>query len=440
MELAKCEDQADFVGKAKEEADRAVGLDYGSLLDVEALTAEALEAANKAASSGGAKQDGAGAKKGVPADSKKTPSAPSSGNAVAVDSVLGEDLDRARPLDHIIKPYVESFGLRVSVYDQPAEIEGQVILLLQQAKESPSVSFQGDALVKASAFMNDLVVPKKNKRQLDRTLSTTLSSSAAASMLGADPTLAELEEVLMKPRGEGATLDTFTAVVQRRTIIMSNIAQLAQLPHQRNRVIDTPSAIRGATTGSGGVSNNLTSSQQNTSSGTSTNPNKSSLITQRSALYSLARVWNPSDQFHRELLDAQIEMHYYLAGALVDKLSSMWIDPDAEQEYNRDVDAAIVKATAKAARVAAGLELDTASSNDGKNSGIEFLVPDPRALGLESKYASEEMNKIKKLVLLCLQKGNQYVSPFFSCSHSFCMSLLLLYLPLIPYTPTPNVS
>ena len=228
-------------------------------------------------------------------------------------------------------------------------------------------------------------------------------------MLGSDPSLSELEEVLMKPRGEGASFDTFSAVVQRRTIIMSTIAQLAQLPHQRNRVIDTPSTIRGGATGAGSVSNTLTSSQQNLSSGTSSNPNKSSLITQRSALYSLARVWNPSDQFHRELLDAQIELHYFLAGALVDKLSAMWIDPDAEQEYNRDVDAAVVKATAKAAKVAAGLEFDTGGSNDGpgqgKNSGIELLVPDPRALGLESRYASEEMNKIKKLVLLCLQKG-----------------------------------
>ena len=258
--------------------------------------------------------------------------------------------------------------------------------------------------------MNELVAPKKRANKVERTLNATLSSAAAASMLGGDPSLSELEEVLMKPRGEGATFDTFTEVVQRRTMIMSSIAQLAQLPHQRNRVIDTPSALRGGTSGSSTVSNNLNSSQRNASSATSSNPNKSSLITQRSALYSLARVWNPSDQFHRELLDAQIEMHYFLAGALVDKLSAMWIDPDAEQEYNRDVDAAVAKATAKAAKVAAGLEFDIANSNEGSgtSTGIELLVPDPRALGLESRYASEEMNKIKKLVLLCLQKGRPH--------------------------------
>jgi hypothetical protein len=92
-------------------------------------------------------------------------------------------------------------------------------------------------------------------------------------------------------------------------------------------------------------------------------------------------------------------MHFHLAGALVDKLAQAWLDPDAEQEYNRDVDAAAVKATAKAARVAAGL--DTPSDT----GGVEVLVPDPRALGLTSKYASEEMTRSKKLVLLCLSRA-----------------------------------
>ena len=33
LELSKCEEQADFVGKAKEEADNAEAVDYGALLD-----------------------------------------------------------------------------------------------------------------------------------------------------------------------------------------------------------------------------------------------------------------------------------------------------------------------------------------------------------------------------------------------------------------------
>jgi hypothetical protein len=113
LELAKCEEQADFVGKAKEEADKAEAVDYGALLDEQALLAEA-------AAAGGSKGADA-SKKAPPPDKKGAPAAAAAAVAAPAEGAAegeSEELDRARPLDHIIRPMMEVLGLRVSVYDQ----------------------------------------------------------------------------------------------------------------------------------------------------------------------------------------------------------------------------------------------------------------------------------------------------------------------------------
>jgi len=112
LELAKCEEQADFVGKAKEEAEKAEAVDYGVLLDEQALLADA-------AAAGGSKGADAG-KKAPPPDKKGAPAAAAAVAVPAEGAAEGEteELDRARPLDHVIRPMMEVLGLRVSVYDQ----------------------------------------------------------------------------------------------------------------------------------------------------------------------------------------------------------------------------------------------------------------------------------------------------------------------------------
>ena len=390
LELAKCEEQADFVGKAKDEAEKAAGVDYGVLLDVEALLTEAIDGAAAKAAGGKAADPG-----------KKPPPDPKKGSVVSAgtgsEGAIGEELDRARPLDHVIQPLVDILTLRVSVYDLPSNVEGQVWMLLQQAKESSSVAFQADTLLKACAYMMEVITPRKKKSR--RGPESTLSVTAAAALVGEAPTLDELEEVLLKPRGadqptpagstpataSGAAYNTFTTLTQTRAQIMHAIAQLAQLPHQRNRPVDAPST-RPALSAKPG--------------------NMSSAIAQRAAWYVLSHVWNPADTFHRELLDDQVEAHYHLACALVDRLALHWIDPEREEEYDRDVDAALVRSTARAAKVQAGMEIDGEGAGAGAGAGaVEYVVPDPRSLGIVSKYASADMHRIKRLVLVCLQRG-----------------------------------
>ena len=124
--------------------------------------------------------------------------------------VHNPDQDRARPLDHLIKPVANSLSLRLNVYETPsgavvkldlgttklkhtlvsffsslhtiplvvyllcalseihfsssrcsADTEGQVILMLQQARESSSAAVQRDVLLRAAGAMQALITNSK---------------------------------------------------------------------------------------------------------------------------------------------------------------------------------------------------------------------------------------------------------------------------------------
>ena len=156
----------------------------------------------------------------------------------------------------------------------------------------------------------------------------------------------------------------FSILDQKRANIMLDIARIAQRPQQRE--FRSPQ---------GGCS-------------------KSCLVTLRSVQYVLTHTWNPTDIFCRELINGQIEMHFHLAGSLVDWLSILVIDGNMEEEYSRECDEAF------------------SSFNDSNQSdtGVTIednigLVPDPRALGLISKYATEDMKILKRLILLSISKA-----------------------------------
>ena len=267
FEISKCEEQTDFVAKAKQEGDKAILCDYGTL------------------------------------------------DPALVSGDTG--LDRNRGLDHLIKPFVEVLNLRVNVYGSPEDVESQVLLNLQQIKESNSKSFQADMLIKGAKLMFDLLLHERS----------------ITGPPGVDLTIGEIESCIMINRTTNFAV--FTEAIQRRSIIMANLAQIAH--SQRN--------VR---------------------------------ILQRCAQYVLSQVWNPADKFMKHIIDRQIDMHFILADSLVERLASLWIDSEQEK----------------------ALELDEEALEDGAPS-----IPNPRTLGIKSKYCTVEMNECKRLIVLCLSKG-----------------------------------
>ena len=151
FELCKCENQADYVGKAKEEADKALSMDYGSLLDENSFTQAPVPAVVVSGTKGSMK----GNAKGTPLTIETVQVA-----------IINPDLDRTRTMDHLIKPIASSLALRLSVYDSPSEVEDQIILLLQQGIESQSSSIQTDIMSRASSAMDE-VTNKSQKKKID---------------------------------------------------------------------------------------------------------------------------------------------------------------------------------------------------------------------------------------------------------------------------------
>ena len=93
IQLAKCEEQNDFVMKAKTQTDKALHLDYGALYNTN------------------------------PSDSSSN----SANSRVNANKLENEELDRRRDMDIFIKPLDDILTLRSSVYDTPEDIESQVL-------------------------------------------------------------------------------------------------------------------------------------------------------------------------------------------------------------------------------------------------------------------------------------------------------------------------
>lgn len=156
----------------------------------------------------------------------------------------------------------------------------------------------------------------------------------------------------------------FSILDQKRASIMLDIARMAQHPQQRE-LYGPPGSC-----------------------------SQSISVTLRAVQYVLSHTWNPSDLFCRELINGQIEMHFHLAGSLVDRLATLKIEEHMEEEYDRECDDAL-------ANVSDANHSDTLL----QDQECKGLVPDPRALGLTSKYATEDMKVIKRLILLSISKA-----------------------------------
>lgn len=305
IELMKCEDAADFVGKAFEEGSKAIACDYG-------IADDALVNA-----------------------------------PLGIITGANLELDRNRPLDHLFKPTVANLRARMDLYNPPVDVEGKVMVALQQIKESGSMRFQSEMLVKATnAMIQSVQKPPKN---------SDLGSEANFSVADVplklpDISLDELEAVVSRDRGSVAptpavaptkgapapppqptvTYDEFHRLTQKRIYIMSSLASLAQ-------------------------------TKQN------------SLAAQHCCHYVLSSVWNPADNLMRPLLFSQIEAHYLLADALIVRLSNLPVpyfpdevdDPDAEPSPFHDL----------------------------------------RALGVDCPDAGDEAIRIKQLIVKCIRRG-----------------------------------
>jgi len=198
LELAKCEEQSDFVAIAKEEGLQALHGDYGVLdYPVTELT-----------------------------------------------------MDRNRPLDLFIAPLVELLELRCNVFDSPADVEGKALMWIQQCKESKSKEFIVDTLNKcafvmlehlqresgganienASGTMELSPTQKDKKKKLDfddiSQLDITLMTMKRDDMRIPEVSLDEIKLILNTPRS-GVTYMSLNPLLQKRLNIMTDIARMA---------------------------------------------------------------------------------------------------------------------------------------------------------------------------------------------------------------------
>jgi len=321
FELSKCEEQADFIVKARDECYKALCKDYGEL--------------------GEAK------------------------------SSNGEELNRNRNLDHIIKPFYRTLQLRGNVYDTPSDVESNVLLMLQQTKESTSISFQRDMLNKAVFCMLEVCRNPAFEYNSDKKLEVSIPNMP----------LETISSVLEVDRGSASTpFNVFTELTYQRLLIWSTISKIAHA--QRNP-----------------------------------------LLMQHSAVMLLEGKWSNEDKFVKPIVDMQIEAHFILIESLVEQLSKCTLSAEKEELMQKDQ-----------------MELDEANRENKKKTKLIS----PFALGVTSKYATEEIEAIKVMTITTLKKALQLASlakteagtvpctyslthsPTYSLTHSLTHSLTYL--------------
>jgi len=281
FEISKTEEQNDFVLKALEEGRKAIHSDYGEL----------------------------------------DPS-----NTVKDDA---EDLDRFRVLDKNILPFVDLLRLRTDVYGSPSLIEDQVLLLIQQAKESNSKHFQIDILTKATVKM--LRVFEIGPGVIERSDSDSSLSSVSKSQSFSVPetSLVDIESVLCTAR-TNVKYTVFKSSLQKALSILATIIKMAHT-------------------------------------------HRNFIIIQKLSTIILSFAWDENDVQIREFLFTQSDVCFILADSLVERLSKLNLSSEQEENKERDTE--------------------------------EESQQDPRVLGVLSKYATDDMNMIKKLITKSIQVG-----------------------------------
>ena len=309
FEVCKCEDAADFVGKAKIEGKKSVSLDYG-IIESESIS-KAL-----------------------------------TGPQAWQEAPIPLEIDHSRVLDMFILPIVNVLELRSSVYDAPADVEGQVLMTIQQAKESKSKGFQSNMLRKATVQMLEglpnypyasaigltpnITKEGENEGKNDE-MSVTLKSNSDKDI--EDTPLEDIRTVLNIDRSNGP-FEEFSKLVQCRSLAMAQVSKMVA---------------------------NL--------------KKKSAMPTlQAATMYCLSIIWDPSDAHMHSLITTQAELHYSLVDSLVESLNELWIDDEVADSYE-------------------------VACNDNEDTF------DPRALGLKSPFENSSITEIKALIITCLQKG-----------------------------------
>ena len=260
-ELAKCEDTAKAVVNSRDEAKNALACDYGRL-DKDALNVVVI---------------------------KDGPSIVADGGVGAV-ATADRQLDRNRHLDHLILPYLNLLEMRCLVYDSPGDIEGQALLWLHQAKESKLKPFIDEYASKSLFLMLDLLYSAEANnpnKTLKKNAAGVIDFNALVASKGPvvipSVPLEELDKLLQVPRGaagEGVKYTTFTPMLQMHHRIMYTIATLGHI------LENVP-------------------------------------MLQQAAKFLLTAVWDPTDTFVRELLDAQVHVHYLVADNMIVRIKSV---------------------------------------------------------------------------------------------------------------------
>jgi hypothetical protein len=271
-ELAKCEDAANAVPSAREEARQAVSCDYG-VLD----------------------QDGA-----VNASNSRDGPSIIATNGVGAVATTEQFLDRNRYLDIFVLPYLNLLELRCLVYDSPADIEGQALLWLHSAKESKLKPFIEETTTKAMVLMLDVLKfnyafgddggseeaksdTSDPNKALKRNAAGVIDFNALVASKGPvrvpSVSIAELEKLLTIAR-VGAKFTAFTPILQLHHKIMYSIATLGHLLGNVN-------------------------------------------LLQNAAKFVLQAVWDPTDVFVRELLDMQVHVQYLVADNILIRIKAL---------------------------------------------------------------------------------------------------------------------
>lgn len=359
-ELAKCEEQSDFVVKAHLEAKRAYDLDYGEL--------------NNAPSS-------------LTGQSKGEPSV-KGGKKGEVDDVVMEEpyisrqenlgYDTDRPLDVVLSPFVETLFLRSSVYSSPEGVEDQVLMNIQQIRESSSKRYKKETLSKSAKMMfghfdsNEdglslghfmkvmqweqdcgLQISSEQSHSLTRRGSST--STVGKRAVGKVIPLEVIDDIVdrmgvIPDAGEEDGYTTILKLIQKRVAVMMGIAQIGH--------VSQAEVYRNAMNNTGYMTRNDVLYRE-----------ELSYIVEKCLLFVLSYSWKPQDVMVEKLVLGQIEAACLLSESLINRMDTIDVQ---EEDF-----IAVVRSR---------YGIDGESNDENTDSEEDFV--DPRAIGIEGKLTT----------------------------------------------------
>ena len=336
-ELSKCEEMSDFVVIARDEGTKAILCDYGTL-----------------------------------------------------DGEISE-LDRNRYMDHIIRPYVDLLELRASVFDSPSEVEGQVQLWLQQAKESKAKQFISDMAVKSLYLMLEtLQYDEENEGdgEGEGDEGNGESKRGGASQTRAGATTTDFSIMMMK---KGAlTIPGVELADLRQVLEMSRTEKpystYSRLLHTRMQIMYDIALFGHAV--------------QNVS------------VLQQAGCWLLRTTWDNADPLMRGFIDMQIHVHYLIADNMLNRIKAVQLEtPPSRPATSATVTA--TSATTGAAAVTAVETDDSLTPTEAARAARKVAAAaqvaslDPRCLGLHFADSPEELQQLKRMVVQFLDRGLQ---------------------------------